>query len=206
MDVPTMMTRAAAPQKNHSRASHVSFSGVASTIGVGSYEIHPFVDVRPCTDRRPTPAGSLASLAVSQIGERVIQDRSRMPHLNRNQIVYIEHYLVKFKRDLLVGLDKLVFAAIQCHFENQMMEVREELLTLDRNYLFDQIAKGILSYAVNTLNYQSVVKLAVSVLSGEIIWELQQTLLKPGIDPKGMNHPMSCGTERERENLALCLP
>ncbi|KAH8262311.1 hypothetical protein KR038_002266 [Drosophila bunnanda] len=206
IEVPTSLSRPAAPQRNHSRASHVSFSGVASTIGVGSYEIHPFVDVRSCSERRPTPAGSLASLAVSQIGERVIQDRSRMPHLKRHQIVYIEHYLVKFKRDLLVGLDKLVFAAIQCHFDNQMMEVREELLALDRNYLFDQIARGILSYAVNALNYQSVLKLSVSVLSCEVIWELQQTMLKPGIDPRGMNHPMSCGTERERENLALCIP
>ncbi|KAI8034940.1 uncharacterized protein LOC128253534 [Drosophila gunungcola] len=203
MEVPPSMAK---PQKNHSRVSHVSFSGVASTIGVGSYEIHPFVDVRRCSERRATPAGSLASLVVSQIGEQVIQDKVRLPHLNRNQIVFIEHYLVKFKRDLLVGLDKLVFAAIQCHFENRMMEVREELLLLDRNYLFDQIAQGILSYAVNPLNYQSVLKLAVSVLSCEIIWELQQTMLKPGIDPRGQNHPVSCGTERERENLALCIP
>ncbi|EDW45368.1 GM16727 [Drosophila sechellia] len=203
MEVPPSMAK---QPKNHSRASHVSFSGVASTIGVGSYEIHPFVDVRPCSERRATPAGSLASLVVSQIGEQVIQDKVRLPHLNRNQIVFIEHYLVKFKRDLLVGLDKLVFAAIQCHFENRMMEVREELLLLDRNYLFEQIARGILSYAVNPLNYQSVLKLAVSVQSCEIIWELQQTMLKPGIDPRGQNHPVSCGTEQERETLALCIP
>ncbi|KAH8329152.1 hypothetical protein KR074_004881 [Drosophila pseudoananassae] len=206
MEVPASVAKSAVPAKNHSRASHVSFCGVASTIGVGSYEIHPFVDVRPCTERRPTPAGSLASLVVSQIGEQVIQDKVRLPHLNRNQIVFIEHYLVKFKRDLLVGLDKLVFAAIQCHFENRMMEVREELLALDRNYLFDQVAKGILSYAVNPLNYQSVLKLAVSVLSSEIIYELQHTMLKPGIDPRGMNHPISCGTERDREQLVLCMP
>ncbi|KAH8412311.1 hypothetical protein KR009_001151 [Drosophila setifemur] len=206
MEVPASVARPTAPQKNHSRASHVSFSGGASTIGVGSYEIHPFVDVRPCSERRATPAGSLASLVVSQIGEQVIQDKVRLPHLNRDQIVFIEHNLVKFKRDLLVGLDKLVFAAIQCHFENRMMDVREELLTLDRNYLFSQVARGILSYAVNRLNYESILRLAVSVLSSEIIYELQQAMLKPGIDPKGMNHPMSCGTEREREQLVLCMP
>ncbi|KAH8273627.1 hypothetical protein KR018_004965 [Drosophila ironensis] len=203
MDMPPAVPK---PPKNHSRASHVSFNGIASTIGIGSYEIHPFVDIRPCGDRRPTPAGSLASLVVSQLGEQVIQDKVRLPHLNRNQIVFIEHYLVKFKRDILVGLDKLVFAAIQCHFENRKMEVREELLTLDRNYLNEQIARGILSYAINPLNYQAVLKLAVSVLSSEIIYELQQSLLKPGIDPRGMNHPISCGTDREREQLALCMP
>ncbi|XP_034669892.1 uncharacterized protein LOC117902559 [Drosophila subobscura] len=203
MDLGPTVAKPCIPQKN-SRASHVSFSGVASTIGVGSYEIHPFVDVRSCSERRPTPAGSLASLVVSQIGEQMIQDKVRLPHLNRNEIVFIEHYLVKFKRELLVGLDKTVFAAIQCHFENRMMDVREELLELDREYLFQEIARGILSYAANPLNYQSIIKLAVSAMSSEVITDLQQTILKPGVNPRGLNHPCSCGTERERDQFALC--
>ncbi|XP_030384343.1 uncharacterized protein LOC115631669 [Scaptodrosophila lebanonensis] len=203
VEMPPAVAKPNLPLRNHSRVSHVSFSGVACTIGVGSYEIHPFVDVRPCSDRRPTPAGSLTSLVVSQIGEQVIQEKVRLPHLNRNEIVFIEHYLVKFKRELLVGMDKQVFTAIQCHFENRIMDVREELLELDRNFLFDQIARGILSYAVNSLNYESSLKLAVSVLSNEIIWELQQSLLKPGIDPRGITHPSSCGPE-SRDSYSLC--
>ncbi|XP_068151678.1 uncharacterized protein [Drosophila tropicalis] len=206
VEVPPSMSRPVTlQQKNHSRVSHVSFSGVASTIGVGSYEIHPFVDVRPCSDRRPTPVGSLASLVVSQIGEQVIQDKVKLPHMNRIEIVFIEHYLVKFKRDFLVGLDKMVFTAIQCYFDNRIMDVREELLELDRYYLFNEVARGILSYAVNPLNYQSILKLAISVLASEIIWELQQTILKPGTEPRGLSHPCSCGSEVEREQLALCM-
>ncbi|XP_017152422.2 uncharacterized protein LOC108162275 [Drosophila miranda] len=203
IDLGPAVAKSGTPPKN-SRASHVSFSGVASTIGVGSYEIHPFVDVRPCSERRPTPAGSLASLVVSQIGEQMIQDKVRLPHMKRNEIVFIEHYLVKFKRELLVGLDKTVFAAIQCHFENRTMDVREELLELDREYLYEQIARGILSHAANPLNYLSIIKLAVNVMASEVIWDLQQTMLKPGLDPRGLNHPCGCGTEREREQFALC--
>ncbi|ALC38540.1 CG3345 [Drosophila busckii] len=201
---PTLMKTSEQPPKNTARVSHVSFSGVACTIGMGSYEIHPFVDVRPCTERRPTPAGSLASLVVSHIGEQVIQEKVRLPHLNRMQIVFIEHYLVKFKRELLVGLDKQVFTAIQCHFENRIMEVREELLELDKTFLYKQISNGILSFATNPFNYRSALMLAISVLSSEIIWELQQSLLKPGIDPRAMTHPISCGTDREREQRAFC--
>ncbi|XP_030554844.1 uncharacterized protein LOC115758382 [Drosophila novamexicana] len=204
MELPPSPVRSGLSPKNHSRVSHVSFSGVACTIGMGSYEIHPFVDVRPCSERRPTPAGSLTSLVVSQIGEQVIQEKMRLPHMNRNEIVFIEHYLVKFKRELLVGLDKQVFAAIQCHYENRIMEVREELLELDKDFLYNQIAVGILSFAVNPLNYETALMLAVSVVANEIIWGLQQTLLKPGIEPRGMTHPTSCGTDREREQRAFC--
>lgn len=203
VDMPPPVAKPTLPMRNQSRVSHVSFSGVAATIGVGSYEIHPFVDVRPCTARRPTPAGSLASLVVSQIGEQVIQDKVRLPHMNRNEIVFIEHNLVKFKRELLVGLDKLVFAAIQCHFENKIMEVREDLMELDRGFLLDQIAQGILSYAVNPLNFESSVRLAISVLSTEIICQLQETLLKPGIDSCGLSHPISCGPEGQYK-YTLC--
>ncbi|KAH8402992.1 hypothetical protein KR222_002368 [Zaprionus bogoriensis] len=191
-------------QKSQSRVSHVSFSGVACTIGMGSYEIHPFVDIRACSERRPTPAGSLTSLVVSQIGEQAIQEKVHLPHMNRSEIVFIEHYMVKFKRELLVGLDKQVFAAIQCHFENRIMDVREELLELDKQFLYNQIAVGILSYAVNPLNFETALMLAVNVIASEIIWELQQTLLKPGIDPRAMTYPVSCGTDREREQRAFC--
>ncbi|XP_064540932.1 uncharacterized protein LOC135430259 [Drosophila montana] len=204
MELPPSPVKSGLSPKNHSRVSHVSFSGVACTIGMGSYEIHPFVDVRPCSERRPTPAGSLTSLVVSQIGEQVIQEKMRLPHMNRNEIVFIEHYLVKFKRELLVGLDKQVFAAIQCHYENRIMEVREELLELDKDFLYNQIAVGILSFAVNPLNYETALMLAVSVVANEIIWGLQQSLLKPGIEPRGMTHPTSCGTDREREQRAYC--
>ncbi|XP_001989114.2 uncharacterized protein LOC6561440 [Drosophila grimshawi] len=190
--------------KNQSRVSHVSFSGVASTIGMSSYEIHPFVDVRTCTDRRPTPAGSLASLIVGQVGEQEVHEKQHLPHMNRNEIVFIEHYLVKFKREMFVRLDKQVFAAIQCHFENRFMEVREELLELDKDFLYNQIAIGILSFAVNPLNYETALMLTVSVLSNEIIWELQNTLLKPGVEPRGQTHPTSCGSDVEREQRAFC--
>ncbi|XP_034097804.1 uncharacterized protein LOC117563533 [Drosophila albomicans] len=204
MEIPSTTVKIPMQPKNNSRVSHVSFSGVACTIGMGSYEIHPFVDVRPCTDRRPTPAGSLTSLVVSQIGDQVVQEKVHLPHLNRSQVVFIEHYLVKFKRELLVGLDKQVFAAIQCHFENRIMEVREELLELDKDFLYKQIAFGILSFAVNPLNFETALMLAVNVLASEIIWELQQSLLKPGIDPRGMSHPTSCGSDRDRERRSLC--
>lgn len=127
-----------------------------------------------------------------------------MPHLGRSDVVFIEHYLVKFKRDLLVGLDKQVFAAIQCHFENRIMDVREELLELDREFLNQQIAVGILSYAVNPLNFETALMLAINVVAADIIWELQQTLLKPGVNPRGMSHPISCGSDREHELRALC--
>ncbi|XP_017856972.1 PREDICTED: uncharacterized protein LOC108609741 [Drosophila arizonae] len=205
MELPSTPThKSGMSGKNHARTSHVSFNGIACTIGVGSYEIHPFVDVRPCGDRRPTPAGSLTSLVVSQIGDQVIQEKVRLPHLNRKEVIFIEHYLVKFKRELLVGLDKQVFAAIQCHYENRIMEVREELLELDKDFLNNQISVGILSYAVNPLNYETALMLAVNVIANQVIWGLQQTLLKPGAEPSVMPHPVSCGTEREREQRALC--
>lgn len=171
---------------------------------MGSYEIHPFVDIRPCSERRPTPAGSLTSLVVGQVQEQAKQTPARMPHLTRSEVVFIEYYFVKFKRELLVGVDKQVFAAIQCHFENRIMDVREELLELDNPFLFNQIAVGILSYPVNPLNFETALILAINVVASRIIWELQQSLLKPGIDPRATSHPISCGTERERELRAFC--
>lgn len=146
----------------------------------------------------------MTSLIVNQIGDQVIQEKVRLPHLNRKEIIFIEHYLVKFKRELLVGLDKQVFAAIQCHYENRIMEVREELLELDKDFLYNQISLGILSYAVNPLNYETALMLTINVIANQCIWGLQQTLLKPGIEPKTMSHPISCGSERDRDQRALC--
>lgn len=54
--------------------------------------------------------------------------KTQTTHLCRNELIFIEHYLTKFKRDFIVGVGRRVFAAIQCHFENKIMNVRQELL------------------------------------------------------------------------------
>lgn len=37
----------------------VSFSAMPSTIGIGSYQINPFIEIREVGDRRPTPPVSI---------------------------------------------------------------------------------------------------------------------------------------------------
>lgn len=57
-----------------------------------------------------------------------LANKVQAPHLCRREMVFIEHYLTKFKRKLIVGVGRRVFAAIQCHFESKIMKVRTELL------------------------------------------------------------------------------
>lgn len=54
--------------------------------------------------------------------------KTNCTNLCRNELIFIEHYLAKFKRELIVGIGRKVFAAIQCHFEHKIMDVRQELL------------------------------------------------------------------------------
>ncbi|XP_023307593.2 fibrous sheath-interacting protein 2 [Lucilia cuprina] len=155
----------------------VSFSKIPSTIGMSSYQIHPLIEVKDVSNRKPTPAGSLTSVVVDSTTSLV--QKTNCSNLCRNELVFIEHYVTKFKRELIVGMGSRVFAAIQCHFEQKVMDVRQELLDIDRNFLLNQVTKSILSYAVNPLNLEAILKLCISTLAGDIIWNLQNQFLKP---------------------------
>ncbi|KAI8125291.1 Fibrous sheath-interacting protein 2 [Lucilia cuprina] len=121
--------------------------------------------------------GSLTSVVVDSTTSLV--QKTNCSNLCRNELVFIEHYVTKFKRELIVGMGSRVFAAIQCHFEQKVMDVRQELLDIDRNFLLNQVTKSILSYAVNPLNLEAILKLCISTLAGDIIWNLQNQFLKP---------------------------
>lgn len=54
--------------------------------------------------------------------------KTNCTNLCRNELIFIEHYLTKFKRELIVGMGRRVFTAIQCFFEGKVMDVRQELL------------------------------------------------------------------------------
>lgn len=54
---------------------------------------------------------------------------SNIPNLCRNELIFIEHYIIKFKRELIVGVGKRVFSAIDYHFSKKIMDVRPELLS-----------------------------------------------------------------------------
>ncbi|XP_005186091.1 uncharacterized protein LOC101899017 [Musca domestica] len=170
------------PFLKRTSGGRVSFNNTSSTIGISSYEIHPLIEVREVGDRRPTPAGSLASIVVDSTAS--LLEKTHTSHLCRNELVFIEHYLTKFKRDLLVGIGRRVFAAIQCHFENKIMNVRQELLDIDRKFLVKQSTKSILRYAINPLDFESNLRLCISALSSDIIWSLQKVLLKMPTDPR----------------------
>lgn len=70
--------------------------------------------------------GSLDSMVL----ESSISLAQKIPSskLCRNELVFIEHYVIKFNRELLVGVGRRVFAAIECHFANKTMNVRQKLL------------------------------------------------------------------------------
>uniref|UniRef100_A0A1B0FMU2 Uncharacterized protein n=1 Tax=Glossina morsitans morsitans TaxID=37546 RepID=A0A1B0FMU2_GLOMM len=146
--------------------------------------------------------GSLDSLVIDSTTSLV--NKAQTPHLCRNEIVFIEHYLVKFKRELIVGVGRLVFAAIQCHFQNKIMDVRQELRDIDRKFLLKQVTKSILSYSVNSLNFESNLRLCISALASDIIWSLQQQLLKPDRDPRRIAKPkFACN--HDKDSMQLCM-
>ncbi|XP_054742042.1 uncharacterized protein LOC129247124 [Anastrepha obliqua] len=187
-------------EENSQRPTIVSFSRLPMTIGESSYAIHPMVDIKAVDTRTPTPVGSLASIKVHS-EEHIFKN---IPNLCRNELIFIEHYIIKFKRELITGVGKRVFAAIDCHFSNKIMDVRPELLNLNRNFLTCQMAKAILSYATNKLNYESGIKLCISALASDIIWSLQKHLLKPERDPRGIVPPHCCD-ESSSPHMRLCL-
>ncbi|CAD6998893.1 unnamed protein product [Ceratitis capitata] len=182
------------------RPTLVSFSRLPLTIGESSYAIHPMVDIKPVDVRTPTPVGSLASIKVNS-DESLF---SNMPNLCRNELIFIEHYIIKFKRDLIVGVGKRVFSAIDYHFSKKIMDVRPELLSLNRNFLTCEMSKAILSYATNRLNYEASIKLCISALASDVIWSLQKHLLKPERDPRGIVQPKRCN-ETPSPHMRLCL-
>uniref|UniRef100_A0A1A9VLM9 Uncharacterized protein n=1 Tax=Glossina austeni TaxID=7395 RepID=A0A1A9VLM9_GLOAU len=188
--------------KNNGYASRASFGRFSSTIGTSSYSIHPLIEIKAISDRRATPAGLLDSLVIDSTTSLV--NKAQTPHFCRNEIVFIEHYLIKFKRELIVGVGRLVFAAVQCHFQNKIMNVRQGLLNIDRKFLLKQVTKSILSYSVNPLNFESNLRLCISALASDIIWSLQQQLLKPVRDPRRIAKPkFACN--HDRDLMQLCM-
>uniref|UniRef100_A0A1A9URE9 Uncharacterized protein n=1 Tax=Glossina austeni TaxID=7395 RepID=A0A1A9URE9_GLOAU len=188
--------------ENNGYTSRVSFSRYSSTIGTSSYSIHTLIEIKAVSDRRATPAGSLDSLVINSTTSLV--NKAQTPHLCRNEVVFIEHYLVKFKRELIVGVGRLVFVALQCHFQNKIMNVRQELLDIDRKFLLKQVTKSILSYSVNPLNFESNLRLCISALASDIIWSLQQQLLKPDRDPRRIAKPkFACN--HDKDSMQLCM-
>ncbi|XP_073820155.1 uncharacterized protein [Musca autumnalis] len=187
------------PYIKRTSAGRVSFNNISSTIGISSYEIHPLIEVRDVGDRRPTPAGSLDSIVLDSTTS--LLEKTNTTQLCRNELVFIEHYLTKFKRDLLVGIGRRVFSAIQCHFENKMMNVRQELLDIDRKFLVKQSTKSILRYAINPLDFESNLRLCISAISSDIIASLQKVLLKIPTDPRRPIKPRAncqCMQEKQR--------
>ncbi|XP_061396399.1 uncharacterized protein LOC133332032 [Musca vetustissima] len=186
------------PFLKRTSGGRVSFNNTSSTIGISSYEIHPLIEVKEVGDRRPTPAGSLASIVVDSTTS--LLEKTHTSHLCRNELVFIEHYLTKFKRDLLVGIGRRVFAAIQCHFEHKIMNVRQELLDVDLKFLIKQSTKSILRYAINPLDFESNLRLCISAISSDIIWSLQKVLLKMPTDPRRPIKPRAnCQCMRDKE-------
>ncbi|TMW51439.1 hypothetical protein DOY81_003464 [Sarcophaga bullata] len=190
------------PNARSGSIGRVSFSNMPSTIGIGSYQINPFIELREVTDRRPTPPGSLTSIVLDSTTS--LAKKTNCTNLCRNELIFIEHYLAKFKRELIVGIGRKVFGAIQCHFEHKIMDVRQELLDIDRKFLLNQVTKSILSHAVNPLNLESNIKLCVSALSSDIIWSLQKQLLKMPHDPRRMGKPcIKCSCNRKSAKICL---
>ncbi|KAM7354157.1 uncharacterized protein ACRADG_005939 isoform 2-T2 [Cochliomyia hominivorax] len=180
----------------------VSFSRIPSTIGMSSYKIHPLIEIKEVSDRKPTPAGSLTSIVVDST--TTLMEKTHCTNLCRNELVFIEHYVTKFKRELIVGIGRRVFSAIQCHFEHKVMDVRQELLDIDRKFLLNQVTKSILSYAANSLNFESILKLCISSLSSDIIWSLQKQLLKPLYDHRYIVKPrIECTCQQNTMHLCL---
>ncbi|XP_065357556.1 uncharacterized protein LOC135951766 [Calliphora vicina] len=184
----------------------VSFSKIPSTIGMSSYQIHPLIEVREVSIRKPTPAGSLTSIVVDSTTSLV--QKTNCSNLCRNELVFIEHYVTKFKRGLIVGIGRRVFAAIQCHFEHKIMDVRQELLDIDRKFLLNQVTKSILSYAVNSYNFDAILQLCISALASDIIWNLQKQLLKPAHDRRRVAKTcIKCSCRQNTIHLCLfCNP
>lgn len=60
---------------------------------------------------------------------------------------------------------------------------------MDRHFLLKQTTKSILSYAMNPLNYESILRLCICTLSNDIISSLQKQLLKPTAPPKRLISP-----------------
>lgn len=77
----------------------------------------------------------MASLVVDSTTS--LAQKTQSSTLCRNELVFIEHYVTKFKRELIVGIGRRVFAAIQCHFEHKIMDVRQELLGTYIQYKFN---------------------------------------------------------------------
>uniref|UniRef100_A0A1B0AHB3 Uncharacterized protein n=1 Tax=Glossina pallidipes TaxID=7398 RepID=A0A1B0AHB3_GLOPL len=187
---------------NNGYASRVSFSRYSSIIGTSSYSIHPLIEIKAVSGRKATPVGSLDSLVIESMTSLV--NKAQTPHLCRNEMIFIEHYLAKFKRELLVGVGRLVFATLECHFQNKVMNIRQELLDIDRKFLLKQVTKSILSYTVNPLNFKSNLRLCTSALASDIIWSLQQQLLKPGRDPRRIAQPkFACN--HNKHSMQLCM-
>uniref|UniRef100_A0A1B0FDN1 Uncharacterized protein n=1 Tax=Glossina morsitans morsitans TaxID=37546 RepID=A0A1B0FDN1_GLOMM len=187
---------------NNGYARRVSFSRYSSTIGTCSYSIHPLIEIKAVSDRKATPVGSLDSLVIDSMTSLV--NRAKTPHLCRNEMIFIEYYLTKFKRELIVGVGRLVFAIIQCPFQNKIMNVRQELLDIYRKFLLKQVTKSILSYSVNPLNFESNLRLCTTSLASDIIWSLQQQLLKPDRDPRRIAKPkFACS--HDKHSMQLCM-
>lgn len=72
------------------------------------------------------PKGSLASLIIDSTVD--LAGKTNCDNLSRNDLVFIEHYVIRFKRELIVGIGRKVFTAIQCHYEKRSVKVRQELL------------------------------------------------------------------------------
>lgn len=70
--------------------------------------------------------GSLDSIVI--VSNADLAKKSRTETLCRNELVFIEHYVASFKRQLIVGIGRRVFAAIECHFNGKIMNVRQELM------------------------------------------------------------------------------
>ena len=72
----------------------------------------------------------MASINIQQSDMNIMETTKNVfPKLCRNDVVFIEHYIAKFRRDLIVGMSAKVFKAIQCHFDGKVMTVRQELLS-----------------------------------------------------------------------------
>ncbi|XP_037951793.1 calponin homology domain-containing protein DDB_G0272472-like [Teleopsis dalmanni] len=186
------------PERRSLASKCVGFEETLLTIGTSSYEPHPCQNIKRSSLRTPTPAGSLASIALGS--DEDIKKRMNLSHLSRNEIIYIEHMLVKFMRELIVTMDNRVFNAVRVHLEGKIYDVRRDLINVDENFLVTEVTQGILKYAKEPEDYEGTIIFCADVLSSQIVFSLQSSILRIKRDPRCIVEP-DC--ERHRDNLCL---
>ncbi|CAD7078910.1 unnamed protein product [Hermetia illucens] len=169
----------------------VSFGDI-EPIGKTAQLIDPSIELKSVKSRTPTPASSFISLNAVvretctdrdvQIPVKTRENRYDLPHWSPNERIFVEHFYIKFKKAVLVGVERAVFDAIDLKKNEVQLSSRREILELDREYLINIMAESILTYNLNSYNYFGNTRLCISVLAAECLFDLQSTPLRAKYD------------------------